>query len=314
MTLYDLQNLGIINRIWKRCSTTITTYPIKNVISDLNDALDWYFSLFFKSAKNIDDINESSPPIDTQNIVSGTNRYKVSTFTEKIINFIKLEILDSDGNGHELISEDIGHLGDTFQELYLNTTAQTGIPTHYCKYGDFIYLRPTPDYSESLALKVYFNRPASKFEFILCTVTAATDLINKTAHGLSAGDAVLFETAGTIPAGITADTIYYVIASGLTVDVFKVSTTYGGSTIDITDTGTGNVYFIKLNIAPGIQETHHPHLITYVSKTYLNDNNQKLLGTLPTDVMLAEKNIREDYLVKNKDERNIMTLKQRCFR
>lgn len=315
MQLYDNQNLGIINRIWKRCGATINTYSIKNVISDINDALDWYFSLVFKSAKNIDDINETLPPIDTQAIVSGTNRYKVSAFTEKIINFIKLEILDSTGEGRELIPEDIGNI-DNFQELYLDTTIQ-GIPTNYCKYGDFIYLRPTPNYSLAAALKIYFNRPASKFEFIACTIangaSALTTLVSGGVHGLVAGDAVLYETLTTLNTGLIADTVYYVIAAGLTTTAFEVSATLGGSAVTTSSTGS-NCYFIKLNIAPGIQETHHPHLITYVSKTYLNDNNQKLLGTLPTDVMLAEKNIKEDYMVKNKDERNIMTMSQRAFR
>lgn len=73
------------------------------------------------------------------------------------------------------------------------------------------------------------------------TVAASTDLFTSYAHGLSAGDTVEFETAlGTaLPAGVTAGTIYYVIASGLTTDAFKVSTTSGGSTIDVTADGNG---------------------------------------------------------------------------
>jgi len=310
MELYDVQNLGIINRIWKRCGTTAITYPIKNVISDLNDALDWYFPLAFRAGKGweLDDNNETSAPIDTQSIVSGTNAYKFSDFTEKIINLIKLEAINEDGYGYSLIPENINNLPASFEELYLNTNKTTGTPLYYIKYGDFIYLRPTPDYAETNGLKAFFNRAASKFTFASCTTTFATDLVNATAHGLVANDSVIFQSSGTdLPSGITADTLYYVISSGLTADIFKVSATKGGSTITIADNGTGTHYFLKTNIVPGIIETHHPHLITQVCKTFLNDNNQKLLGTLLTDVLMAERKIKSDYYDREKDVKNIMT-------
>lgn len=70
--------------------------------------------------------------------------------------------------------------------------------------------------------------------------TAATsDLITSVAHGLIAGDRIRVSSAGTLPAGLSAATNYFVIASGLTADAFKVSATSGGSAVDITDTGTG---------------------------------------------------------------------------
>lgn len=71
------------------------------------------------------------------------------------------------------------------------------------------------------------------------TVVAGTDLFTSTAHGLVAGTPVVFTTTGTLPAGVSLNTTYYVIASGLTANDFKVSATLGGSTIDVTDTGTG---------------------------------------------------------------------------
>lgn len=71
---------------------------------------------------------------------------------------------------------------------------------------------------------------------------ASTDLISIPSHGLVAGDRVAFfnsEFAGSLPAGITEGTVYFVIGSGLATDVLRVSTTLGGSTIDITGTGSG---------------------------------------------------------------------------
>ena len=76
------------------------------------------------------------------------------------------------------------------------------------------------------------------------TFTAATDLVGKTAHGLVAGDIVRF-SAITGPTAPAISTNYYVISSGLTADVFKISTTEGGSAvnIDVDGTGTAEEYF-----------------------------------------------------------------------
>ena len=309
MKLYDIQNLGIINRIWKRCGAGVTTYPIKNVISDLNDALDWYFPLAFRAGKGweLDDNNEAAAPIDTQSIVSGTNAYKFSDFTEKIINLIKLEALDENGAGYSLIPENINNLPASFDELYLNTSKSTGTPLYYCKYGDFIYLRPTPNYAETDGLKAYFNRPASKFLFVSCTISnASPGVVTAAAHGLELADTIMFETDGSLPTGLSVDTIYYVVATVAT-NTFSVSATSGGTAINTSSAGSGNHYFVKTNIVPGIMETHHPHLITQVCKTFLNDNNQKLLGTLPTDILLAERKIKSDYYDRDKDVKNTMT-------
>jgi hypothetical protein len=71
------------------------------------------------------------------------------------------------------------------------------------------------------------------------TANASTDLLATTAHGLTAGTAVTFASTGTLPGGLSAGPLYYVIASGLTADVFKVSATVGGSAVDITSTGSG---------------------------------------------------------------------------
>ena len=75
-------------------------------------------------------------------------------------------------------------------------------------------------------------------------ITIATDTIAYTAHGLSAGDAVkYFHGGGTAATGLTNNTTYYVIASGLTVDAFKVSATDGGAAVDISGTGNNAQYF-----------------------------------------------------------------------
>lgn len=74
---------------------------------------------------------------------------------------------------------------------------------------------------------------------VVFTAVAATDLLTSTAHGLAVGDIIQFSSSTTLPAGLEPNTDYFVIASGLTADDFKVSTTLGGSAVDITSTGTG---------------------------------------------------------------------------
>lgn len=324
MNLYGAQNLGLIQRLDKRCQTGVANYPIKNKVADINDALDWYFRLAFKTARGweFDDSNETLPPIDTQNIVSGTNRYKVSSFTEKIINLIKLEILDSDGNGHDLIPETFDTLGtpvlgnasgviggsggSNFQDLYLDPSS--GLPTHYCKFGDFIYLRPSPNYSETSGLKAYFNRPASKFEFVTFTVTQASPgVFTSTAHGLALNDTILLETDGTLLTGLSADTVYWIISGGLTADAFEVSTSKGGSAVNTTSTQSGTHYFLKLNGEPGIPEIHHRFLVDYATHIFLNDMVQSKLGMLPRDIQIAEQEIKEFYSLRGKDIKPSLT-------
>lgn len=87
-----------------------------------------------------------------------------------------------------------------------------------------------------------------------CTIDTSTDLITATAHGLSANDKVTFTTSGTLPTINTAvgwssaqpnalivHHTYFVSATSLTSNAFKVSYTPGGTPLDLTGTaGTGH--------------------------------------------------------------------------
>ncbi|MGH2512741.1 MAG: DNRLRE domain-containing protein, partial [Candidatus Limnocylindrales bacterium] len=65
------------------------------------------------------------------------------------------------------------------------------------------------------------------------TATASTDLVNATAHGLNAGAEVWFHSL-TGGVGLSTAVPYYVLASGLTANAFKVSLTPTGAAVDIT--------------------------------------------------------------------------------
>lgn len=72
------------------------------------------------------------------------------------------------------------------------------------------------------------------------------DTITSSGHGVTTDDRVQFFNvfAETIPAGVTEGTLYFVLATGLTTDVFKIATTSGGTAINIT--GQGEMFFQKV--------------------------------------------------------------------
>ncbi len=68
--------------------------------------------------------------------------------------------------------------------------------------------------------------------------TASTPaIINWTSHGLANGTAVGFTTTGTLPAGMTADTVYYVNTA--TPNAFQISAAVGGVSVVTTTAGSG---------------------------------------------------------------------------
>lgn len=68
------------------------------------------------------------------------------------------------------------------------------------------------------------------------TGAATGDLITSVAHGLQTDQRVFVLSApGAVrPTGLNEDTAYFVLAAGLTADVFALSTTSGGAAVDIT--------------------------------------------------------------------------------
>lgn len=80
------------------------------------------------------------------------------------------------------------------------------------------------------------------------------DLITAPAHGLSADQRVFVLAApgALLPAGLAENTAYFVLATGLTTDAFKLSTTSGGSAVDITAAGAAQfIPYTPRTIAAG---------------------------------------------------------------
>ena len=89
-------------------------------------------------------------------------------------------------------------------------------------------------------------------------ITTGTDTIGYTAHGLLAGTEVKYYNGGSTSAtGLTSESTYFVIASGLTANAFKVSATAGGSTVDISGTGNNAQYFEIQQATVGTAKVRH---------------------------------------------------------
>jgi hypothetical protein len=72
------------------------------------------------------------------------------------------------------------------------------------------------------------------------TITySTTNILSLNNHGFSVGDTVVFTTTTTLPTGLSANTVYYVISTNLGANQFSVSTVLNGSINSISGAGTG---------------------------------------------------------------------------
>lgn len=76
-------------------------------------------------------------------------------------------------------------------------------------------------------------------ESVVTITIADPGVVTWTNHGFVAGQPIVFSTDGALPTGLTAGTVYYVVAAGLTTNAFSVSATAGGAAIETTGTQSG---------------------------------------------------------------------------
>lgn len=69
--------------------------------------------------------------------------------------------------------------------------------------------------------------------------SSASNAFQVTGHGLVVDDRVFFTGASSYPSGIAADTLYYVAATSLTANQFRVAATAGGAALAVGSSFTG---------------------------------------------------------------------------
>ena len=102
-------------------------------------------------------------------------------------------------------------------------------------------------------------------------VDAGVPTFSSACHGLTAGTKVVLTTSDDAPAdlpcSLSINTIYYVIATGLTTDAFRLSATSGGSSIIVSGTVTGTLYVaVPLNLTGYVIDADIKSLDTLVQE------------------------------------------------
>jgi len=308
---------SIFNKINKICTTTNKVYLNIDKIQNINSALDsyWFLAVNAASKASFDDTGQTSLPVETQDLADGTNAYKMASFTNEVLQLLKLAVLDADAEEIDLIREDFDNIED-FNELYSTDSDDRDTPAYWTKMGDYIYVRPCPDYDETGGLRAYVNRELIKLSFTTFTITVADPgVITSVAHGLSDNDGVLLVTDGALPTGLTVDSnIYYV--SGKADDTFKLSLTpssVGVTEIETTGTQSGTHKFIKVSGTPGIPVIHHKHLSKYASLEWMNPKHPNYQKTAQ-ELRMLEEDIKDYWRTMESESNAIIYPSRRCYK
>lgn len=150
-----------VSEVLKICGATTATYPLVDITRRFNGALDDYFQMAFAADArwSFDDVNQTNPPLESINLVSGTQNYALSSFTSEIINVMRVEALDPSGNKILLLPLQDNQVASQALTDFMSTN---GTPKWYRKFGKWIYLYPAPNYNSTNGLSIYFDRPASR--------------------------------------------------------------------------------------------------------------------------------------------------------
>lgn len=299
-----------INRI---CGTTDAVYALIDKVARVDAALDDYWFLASQSVPKMefDDTGNTSAPIETQSLVAGTQAYKISSFTNAVLQILKVSILTDDAVESDLTREEFDNIGE-FAETYSTDSGDRGTPTTYTIVGDYIYLDPCPSYSETNGLRVYANREISKYTPVTFTTTHASEQINATAHGLVNGDTVILTTNNTLPTGYSADTVYYVVNKAT--DTFQVATAGGGSAVSISSDGTGTHKFIKISKVPGIPVIHHLYLARKAALPFLIEKKLPQTSAIAQEIAMDEQKILEYWLARDRSLRTKIITNRRVYK
>ncbi len=121
-----------------------------------------------------------------------------------------------------------------------------------CTGGSEVITHYSMGSASSGAGKIYYTSPLGS-RVGAFTATDTGDLFTSPAHGLADDDRVTFraQTGDTLPTGIAAGTVYYVISA--TTDTFQVSATEGGGAVALTADGAGvATKVVTLAVSSGI--------------------------------------------------------------
>ncbi len=159
MTFNDTTNeSGIVQDIDFLCSTTASTYSLKNKARNVNA---WYkktisWILEADNRWQFDDSNNTDLPIATTDLVAGQDNY---SFDGEWLKVLRIDAKTETGQWTTLTpidQADITGAYDSFENA-------PGTPKYYDTIAGSIILKPSSSYNSTNGLKVFFQRTGDEF-------------------------------------------------------------------------------------------------------------------------------------------------------
>jgi len=173
MTFTEL--LADARRLVKDTNTAFTT---SEFTSSANRSLEYVTGLIREAQGRWqwDDSNETDFAIATTTLTTDVPDYSLDGTSHFRIE--RVEVKDTAGSWTKLKSID---QADIYDQSLTDFMSGTGIPQYYDKVGNSLFLYPTPSYTQSASLKLFFERGPSYFE---TTDTTKTPGFNPLFHRL----------------------------------------------------------------------------------------------------------------------------------
>lgn len=177
MTLLNLRN-----KIYLYSKTNANSLSDSNMLLFLNTAYERVATLLRQSDGRWewDDDNASTAPNASYTVTSGTQNYAIAT---TILSIDRVELKYTDGLWRVLIPIDKSDFPDTNLDQAFGSS---GVPTHYDKVGDEIYLYPNPNFTQVTSLKIFFRRGPTLFTVADLTTGTVVPGFNSLYHDLIA--------------------------------------------------------------------------------------------------------------------------------
>lgn len=149
---------------------------LKQFTSSINDAYDEIMPLVFASDGRFqfDDYNNTTLPIATFDITSGTRDYGFTTDSAglSVLQIDKLAIKTSATNDDYTVISKIDQTDRGVRRMIEDNSTNTGIPRAFDLIGGSIIFDITPDYSASAGGKIWYSRTPAPFSSTNTTETA----------------------------------------------------------------------------------------------------------------------------------------------
>ncbi|MGI8467734.1 MAG: hypothetical protein ACR2N3_04710 [Pyrinomonadaceae bacterium] len=153
-------NQGIVQETDFLANSDSSSYPIDQKTRNINQwnskVVGWIFSAA-NPRFQYDDTNYTTLPFATTDLVSGQSEYRLDA---SWLDISRVDMQDANGRWIELKPIDES---DIYQTAYDTYQSVAGTPQEYDLISDVMILKPTPNYSQTAGLKVFFERSGNSF-------------------------------------------------------------------------------------------------------------------------------------------------------